>query len=354
MNSKQMKPRHKGAVPPQGGQFHTRKEENAHPHDEADLVNFRADAYSRFTTNQDYMENVTLKPFHTAKIVPPFSFPTHSKKKYEEGASDAEVAEVLKNMAPKENYTGDVRLMRAKEQANAKELAALRLELAALSAENVFSEETRFQKDAVGKLARLLAECNSAEALAKLESAVEEISGENERRFGKNYVLQHQPYQKRSVPIKELAPDVEVHEAPPLYNPRLIMSFIDMNRGDENGFRDEMLDADKLDFNGAEEFLMVGNGSKLSLPSRNGPTPAFNGTPQEAMPANGPGAYNGMEKANDEVNMDELNQFLAELHNNEGMDDMDALMNFDQDNDAGLIEDDGFGVEFLNMDNAME
>lgn len=56
------------------------------------------------------------------------------------------------------------------------------------------------------------------------------------------------------------------------------------------------------------------------------------------------------------VNMDDLDRFLADpSHGNSEMDEMDALMNFDQemDGDQGLHNadsmDDSFGVDFLSQ-----
>lgn len=51
--------------------------------------------------------------------------------------------------------------------------------------------------------------------------------------------------------------------------------------------------------------------------------------------------------------MEELNTFLAQP--NEGMDEMDALMNFDQDQDNAIMDEGSFPDDFLtHMDGEME
>lgn len=352
------------------GQLHSRKEENIQLHDEADLVNFRADAYARFTSNQDYMENVTLKPFHTSRITPSPSFPVHTKQKYPDNATDQDVDKALKELSPEEIYIGDLRLMRAKERALDGELASLKKELSGLSSDSVFSEESRFQSEATDRLAKLHAQCDSLESIEKLEKVMGEVLAQFEEKFSKVHVLENQPYKKHAVPIEKLAPNLEVRVAPALYNPRLIMSFIDMN-GEDQGL---MLDTDKLDipFGGTDDFMMVGNGKQNHRQMNYGNDALYGGGmmmgPGNSAQTNGrmggmnmaPGYNGGAEKArpqesNDDVNMDELNQFLADSNNNDGMDDMDALMNFDQDNENGddLMNEDAFNVDFLLMDNEM-
>ena len=112
---------------PEGGLLREHKEEKFQLHDEADLVNFRADALTRFITNQDLMDNVTLKLIHTTRLAPPRSFPLHEGKNklYEEYATDEAIMEAAKNMTPTQLFSGDLPLMRAKEKLLARELAEL-------------------------------------------------------------------------------------------------------------------------------------------------------------------------------------------------------------------------------------
>lgn len=379
----------------------SRKEENVQLHDEADLVNFRTDAYSRFVSNQDLLENVTLKPFHTLVIAPPSSFPLHSKKKYPDSASDDDVLKALQELKPEEVFFGDLRLMKAKLLLSLKELHSAEKELEELSPKVVFSEKYLFQAEAIEKLAALQRSCNDVEALDKLGKALEETLVQYRQKFSGTFEVQQEPYKKFSVPVSELAPDLEVRQAPPLYNPRLIMSFIDMNGAadnsglggpayNENG--DLLLDADKLA--GQLPFMTNGMNDDFSMmidtdPKSGGQTasnhpsvPASTSYPG-ATPYNGQNynaesstSYNHGEfeakrassavsgprdarntevnGGDQDVNMDELNQFLAEPNDNDAMVDMDALMNFDQDNDngEGLMRDDEFNVNFLSqMDN---
>lgn len=398
-----------GSVPEQSSLL-SRREENIQLHDEADLVNFRTDAYTRFVNNQEFLENVTLKPFHTLQIAPPPSFPLHSKKKYEDSATDDEVLQTLKDMKPEELYFGDLRLMKAKLVLSLQQLKDAEHELEDLTPKVVFSEKSIFQSEAIKKLTALQQSCNDMESLEALDKALLEILDHYKEKFSGTLEIQQEPFKKLAVPIGKLAPDLEVKQAPPLYNPRLIMSFIDIG-GENNGegidgqefTQDEnlLLDHEKLagqlpfmnnGIQGGDEYGMMLNreakSSGANQPS--GPTPAdYSGaTPYNGQNYNENANYNRAEfghsdnklmlamdtnpsaplsstsnvgpagNADEDVNMDELNQFLAEPNDNDGMDDMDALMNFDQDeiqdteNGTGLMGDDDFNANFLSlMDN---
>ncbi|SGZ57326.1 CIC11C00000000716 [Sungouiella intermedia] len=397
---------HGGAMVPESNSLLSRKEENVQLHDEADLVNFRTDAYTRFVNNQDLLENVTLKPFHTLAISPPSSFPVHSKPKYEDSATDEEVLKVLKEMKPDELFLGDLRLMKAKMLLSLKELHDAEKEFEELSPKVVFSEKTIFQGAAIEKLASLQRSCNDMEALEALNEAMEETLAQYKRQFSGTLEVQQESYKKFSVPVSELAPDLEVKQAPPLYNPRLIMSFIDINGEPNNrgmggqAFNENanmLLDTEKLagqlpfmnnGMQGNDDFSMMmelepksGNaasrhpsgpasveyssatpysGSNYNVDSGNFNQTEYANENKAAGPgSSGPGPIRNNNQdngGNEDVNMDELNQFLAEPTDNDAMVDMDALMNFDQDNDngEGLIGDNEFNVNFLSqMDNDM-
>ncbi|KAF7999242.1 hypothetical protein HF325_006774, partial [Metschnikowia pulcherrima] len=133
-----------------GGLLRAHKEEKFQLHDEADLVNFRADALTRFITNQDLMDNVTLKLIHTSRLAPPKSFPGNEGKNklYEEDATDEAIMEAAKNMTPTQLFSGDLPLMRAKEKLLARELAELHEELEKVINTSVLSEKSNFQKRA--------------------------------------------------------------------------------------------------------------------------------------------------------------------------------------------------------------
>lgn len=375
-------------------------------HDEADLINFRADAYARFINNQDYLENVALKPFHTSQIAPPLSFPI-PEKKYKDTDDDEELQKVLEDQKPDLLYFGDLKLMRLREKLLAAEVEELQKEVLTQSADTVFSEESRFQHRATTTLAKLYAECNDIESIEKLEKEMELIISENEEKFQKNYVLQQAPYKKYSIAASDISPDLEVQTAPPLYNPRLIMSFINMseNENGSNGIdfhgENAIIDPTKLgpfpyaqNGSGGDDFAMLEkgatNGRSATYDGRynggNNYTTPYNAAyaqsgsnyagSQAAAPSSSAYAQNssGFTQSSDfestrptpppaaavpepaaeaDVNMDDLNQFLESNGNDDIVgDDMDALMNFDQDQDAGIMDDE-FGQDFL-MDHAME
>lgn len=316
-------------VAPGDGSVGRRKDDDIQLHDEADLVNFRADAYTRFLDNQDQLENVTLKPFHTASIAPPSSFPVHTKKKYAPMASDAEVEETLAKMGPEELFMGDRRLMEAKMRVLARELADAKEELLKQTPEAVFGAEFTEKRNAIQQLARLQGECLSAEAVAALEEAARQISASG------NYVFGLGLHRQFSIPVEQLAPDMEVATAPPLYNPRLILTFIDIgNPADEFLMMDglkELSNSAEANMGGRNTAFAPGSSDDFVFDAATKPIPAGAG-----------GAVD------EDLNMDELNDLFVDPNANERMDEMDALMNFDQDNDAGLMNDDAFNSAFLS------
>lgn len=403
-----------GGPVPDGAGLQSRKEENIQLHDEADLVNFRTDAYTRFVNNQDYLENVALKLFHTSQISPPPSFPVAKSKKYSENALDSEVEKVLQELKPEELWMGDLRLMKAKLVLSLQQVKQEEKELNELSPQTIFSDLFLFQSEAIKRLAKLQRSCHDLESSEALEKAMEETLEQYKEKFGQTLEVQQQPYERKSIPVATLAPGVEVKQAPPLYNPRLIMSFIDINGESNNGGMsgqeyntDEnmLLDTEKLagqlpfmnngmqgddefgmmmdlepkstgpqdsnqpsgapsaDYSGATPYngqnynaerINYGQGEYGANDEKPTPAPASNAHPSSGA-SNQIGESAGAQEEAD-MNMDDLNQFLAEPNENEGMDDMDALMNFDGDNDngEGLMGDDEFNVNFLSqMDNEM-
>ncbi|PIS57684.1 hypothetical protein CJI97_000731 [Candidozyma auris] len=369
------------------------KSDSLRLHDEADLINFRADAFARFISNQDLLETVASKPFHTSKITPPSVFPIHKKKLYEEDATDEQLREKLRNLDKEDFIFGDTRLMKVKEKMLKEEIEENEKELAEMKQHphKTFTEEMAFQKKASTKLAKLFSECSDAQSLEVLEKAMDEIVKDYKEKHGKNYILQHETHTKRSIPIEQIAPDVKVEKAPANYNPRSITSFVDMGgRSGTNGrqlgegpeaFRDDLFGAgekmhnhEQLPFmqgNGDEDFAMTmmnengsGEGEQKSPPtSTQGPPPQPQPQPQpQQQPP--PTAQSSNEQSNNQggegdVNMEDLNQFLQDPQGNDDMmgDDMDALMNFGPDNEegGGMIEDDAFNSDFLSqIDHTME
>lgn len=231
-------------------------------HDEADLINYRNDALARFVSNQTYLENVALKPFHVSAIAAPPSFPE-------------ELDKPLADLKPDDVLLGSAKLMREKLELLEKEDDP---------ADGVLSEQSRFQRDACVRLALLQAQCSGEESIKEMELVLEDIVKTHAEKFGQSYVLEHRPYTRRSIPIRELDPKAVVREAPALYNPRT-PAFEQKFNGDLNmAFMPH-----------SDEFLQM---------------------PQQSA-----------QYYQKEVNMDELNQFLALGDTGE----MDDLMNFDGD-----------------------
>lgn len=346
------------------------KSDNLQPHDEADLINFRADAFSRFISAQDLLETVALKPFHTSKIEPPSSFPVHKKKLYEEDATDEQLKEVLQNLGKDDLVFGDLRLMRIKAQLAEEELERNRKELAEmkLNPGKTFTEEMAFQKNAVAQLARLLGESSDKESFGKLKEAMDKVVEDYEEKYSKNYKLQQGPYTRLSVPLEELAPDVKVERAPENYNPRLITSFLDIDS--EEGKKGQMQGNFGTDVFGDDnrngQLYMQDNGDEdfaMGLMNEHGEdqneqkmSPGFRDQP--SAPSQVPSNVNTTNSNENDVNMEDLNQFLADPQGNDDMmgNDMDALMNFGPDNEeGGIMDDDAFNSDFLSqIDHTME
>lgn len=426
---------------------HGRKKEKVPVHDEADLVNFRADSLARLITNQDFLENVSLKPFHTAHIAPPSLFPTHPKKAYGDAATDAEVEEVAKGLKPGEIYTGDPRLMRAREAILKKELEELNKEVDELrkgsgklsnegeklsnhgeklsnesatvlnesgatindiggldgkldepnkegsnldekldyasseeSREVIFNEEMIFQGQAVTKLARLRQEYGDLNSLAKMEDSLNEILSEYNTKFNCEYKLQQKKFVQHSIPISELVPNLEVHLAPPLYNPRLITSYLEMKGEEAQKQNINMLDKiggagntsnGFMSETGFEDFgLMLGSdersdsrqgdpwtGPHMNAQSHTSTYVKTDGIASaqnysKSIPAgfNHAGPKTAANADNGVDSMVDLNQFLADGMDEGDMDDMEALIDFGQDNNTSnnVPVEESFGVDFLN------
>ncbi|KAF3987590.1 hypothetical protein FT663_03749 [Candidozyma haemuli var. vulneris] len=378
----------RGRVPPvdhgQPQPASVMKSDNLQLHDEADLINFRADAFARFISNQDLLETAASKPFHTSKIDPPAPFPVHKKKLYEEDATDEQVKEVLRNLGKEDFIFGDLRLMKLKEQILQEEVESNRKELTELQEDpnKTFGEEMLFQKKAMAQLAKLHSECSDAESLEKLEKGMNDILNEYQEKYNKNYKLEQPPYQQHSIAIKELAPEVTVEKAPEKYNPRSISSFLDMegeNKAESDkqeslhdgpqSYQDSMFgDEDKMDNNG--QLYMQGNGDEdfaMAMMNEHGheghneqkqDIPEHEPPQQQQQPPVKKTPSDSNNVAENDVNMEDLNQFLADPQGNDDMmgDDMDALMNFGPDNEeGGIMDDDAFNSDFLSqIDHTME
>lgn len=391
------KPRPREAGPHRDGAAYTaRKKDKVPLHDEADLVNFRADSLTRLITNQDYMENATLKPFHTSHIAPPAVFPTHTKKAYEEKATDEEIEALVKSLKPEELWSGDIRLMRAKTKLMDEEWADIQ-KTEEPNVETEFSEKMRAQREAVERLAKLQSSGEGLGAMGNVEESFNAILEEYEKKFGAKCKLQQSGFNLHSIPIKELVPAAVVEQAPPLYNPRLINLYLGMKEESE-AEKEDLATQEKTEpsrpsnmgrsnsgfnDNGFEEFGFLLGGSEDRIDSR--PESTWNGdqmsgprNESDEFLKNDSASYNqdynksaqsgyeseaalntsaqensGASKPPQNMDADpmvDLNQFLTDGGDDEEMDEMDALMDFDQGNTnaANEAEEEPFGVDFLN------
>lgn len=365
--------------PRDGGTYSLRKREKIPLHDEADLVNFRADSLARLMSNHDLLENASLKLFHTSHIAPPSVFPSHSKKPYKDTADDKELEEIVEEMKPEELFSGDLRLMRAKLALMQKQCEELLTEEEP-TLETVFGDEMRFQREAVKKLAALRSECKDFRSMTLMEEALTEVLNECEQKHSKQYVLQQDRFRKHTIPILELAPDVEVQLAPPLYNPKLITSYLEMKGNEysqkpgEGALKDGSSGArgtNPTSFMSDSAFddigIMLGGEARLDSRGGNG----WSNGPALALGSGGdylktdamsyaldfdkniPSGFDGKmaggngNKSSD--NMVDLNQFLTDGAVDGGIDEMDALMNFDGTPNAGADGgEEPFDVDFLN------
>lgn len=356
-------------------QAQVRKDEPAvQLHDEADLILFRTDALHRFVTNQEYLENVTSKHIHTSKIVPPTMFPAYKPKQErsasEKTATSEELAEVLNNMKPDQMYFGDIRLMRARE------------EMLRAQNENKNDDETslfeanseyNFQREFSAKLASGQEGLHDAQSLENLEKDLEQILSQYKEKFNKGY-RSVQRVTRRCIPVSELA-DIEVAKAPENYNPRLINSLINF-KNDANGF-------DGIDYPNGNGDMGLGNGMEANGPNSNvvsaaqltgqnpggydaGDLPFMQFPDKEAvgatnsdfsmamLPENNENENGDQKRAPGAVNeaMEDIDDLLATGDN--GMDDMNDLINFDQE-DGDLMGGGGFEEDFLSqIDHGMD
>lgn len=370
--------------------FRSRKEENIRLHDEADLVNFRSDALKRFLSNQEYMENVALKPIHTSRIVPPRSFPEPVENRYPEDADEEALRKVLREAKIDELFCGDLRLMQAKEKLVQEELQEAQLELDRLSPTEVFGDEAAFQNAAIEKLAKSHGTGFDLASAADLEALVSRLETDYKAKFHKNYVLDHKRYDIKKIPLEQLAPDIKAESAPELYNPRLIASYVGVDnqaqsRGgnphaagtpNANTFPHSHVDRARNppmgayseanryinEDHGFDDFdMMMHQGEGKAEPASE---PAYGEKSDSGPYASQPDKSRPVpeRQLEEDVNMDEINKFLADPDEagamDEGnMDDMDALMNFDEasEHPGAVIDDDAFNVDFLSqMDNEME
>lgn len=192
-------------------------------HDEADLISFRQDALQRFVTNHEYLENVTSKPIHSSKIVPPPVFPAEVKIENRKERSTEDIEAQYKALKPEEVYFGDVELMRLKAAETTDDIE-----------EPAFGDEYTYQKEKVERLKELTLKLNDEASFAELEKEYDSIVADYKAKFNKKY---HSTGQQKtfSIPLAEISADIQVQEAPANYNPRLINSFINVPNNNGHG-----------------------------------------------------------------------------------------------------------------------
>ncbi|OBA23728.1 hypothetical protein METBIDRAFT_111907 [Metschnikowia bicuspidata var. bicuspidata NRRL YB-4993] len=365
MSSRPKKNTKARAPPADKDAFRARREASFQLHDEADLVNFRADALSRYISNQRLLDNVALSLVHTAQIVPPPSFPsrTSGDRLYAESASDAELEAAVRGLKAADLYSGDLRLMRAKQRVLAQELAA-----AELRADGVLGPEARFQRDAVATLAAAQARCADADSLAALESALADTLEQARVQFGRRHELRANAVRKYAVAAHELAPGA-VQQAPAGYDARRAMVLAAPGPMHDARYADGYMAPEYPEFGMLADGRGPG-GADAALPFD--PQLALAMLAGEAylkesaggaVAGHPDGVAPGHEAMGAAVDMDDIDQYLADPDAGDDMDDMHALMDFDgpgKPDDAmpfGLgpepgaadLDDDPFGVDFLSL-----
>lgn len=228
-------------------------------HDEADLVSFRTDALNRFISNHEYLENVTSKPIHNSKIIPPPSFPLEQPLSLKSGRggpngekpTQEQLKTILSNLKPEDLYFGDLNLMIIRSQLFAEEIAKEKNN--AKITDFTDDEEYCFQREKIKQLDTLQSKITDIKSVENLEVELESILAEYKTKFNKTY-KEIPSIAKLSIPIEEISKSIEVTKAPANYNPRSISSFINIgNNSNPNNANLNLMgqsqDSANLDFN---------------------------------------------------------------------------------------------------------
>lgn len=265
-------------------------------HDESDLISFRNDALSKLIQNQELLEIVTSKYIHTSKIKPPSSFPEHAKRPQE--LNDQELTAYLKTLGPEGTYFGDYEVMKfvtkklTQESENQQEVKV------------EFSDEYTFQKNAVERIAKLTEDLNDEDSLNKLEDEYNQILKEYKEKHNKTLlnILGYKTYSVKN-------PNVQ--EAPKDYNPRSINSMININQNQPQNNMNNMNTNMNTEFD--NNFMFQNN-----------------------------------------KNLDDINNLFQRQSNDNMVDDMGDLINF-QGDEGDIIEGGAFDEDFLSqIDHSME
>lgn len=289
-------------------------------HDEGDIISYRADGLNRIIMNQELLENVTSKYFHSSKIIPPSSFPTYLQKQTA-GMTPEEKTTFYHQLKPSDIYFGDNDFMKLKSEKLQEEVSELKK-----PAEVDFGEEYRFQAQKMEELSKLSNNVYDSQSLDKLEQEYNKCLQEYQEKFNKKMSLV-QKYNQFSVPTSKFLVKVEL--APPGYNPKLIDSLI--NRiGQE----------DKGEGNGEGEGEKEGNGDGDGDQKPENVGPFLDN--HDDMPF--------LEFNNDEhegpIIQDDMNEFFDPEQEREGIvDDMNELINFQGDEE---MQGEEFEENFLS------
>lgn len=324
-------------------------------HDEADLISFRSDALHRFTTNQEYLENVTSKHIHSSKVIPPSQFPTTSKH---EDTSEEELRTVAQNLKPDELYFGDLKLMKLKNQQLVEEIDKLKQVPSQYTIDN--DKEYTYRRDHIDKLANLQAKLGTNASFEELETELSKTLEAYETEFNKKYTSMPSVH-KHSQNINDLTHDpVNVLRAPDNYNPRLISSLVSINNNPVGNPEDNAdVFGENVNFDGDRN----GMAFMENFPQQN--------QPGDFNPNTGPGISNNFamnmvannnnvnDNDNTNDNNDSNNDDIDHLfndgdNNNQEMGDIDDLIDFQQA-DNEIMGGADFDQDFLSqIDHSME
>lgn len=202
-------------------------------HDEADLINFRTDALNRFISNHEYLENVTSKPIHNSKIIPPPSFPLEQPltlKNARPEPTEEQLQATLSNLKPEDLYFGDLNLMILKSKQLAEEIEQEKNDKFVGFDDD---EEYCFQREKIKQLDNLQSKITDIKSVENLEAELESILLEYKSKFKKTY-REIPSITKFSIPIEEISKSIQVTKAPANYNPRSISSFINIGNNSNN------------------------------------------------------------------------------------------------------------------------
>ncbi|CAD1809033.1 unnamed protein product [Candida parapsilosis] len=179
-------------------------------HDEADLITYRNDALIRYMSNHEYIENVTAKPIHSSKIIPPSLYPTLPKRNVEDYA----------NVNAEEIFYGDIQYMKHFDEQLVKSLEVMKQEDDPGYVKYLFNTDNYpYRRAKFSKLSELQQELNDKDSVAQLEREYESIMKESREKYHQEYKFQSGT-KVYSIPLKSLASDVEVKRAPDDYNPK--------------------------------------------------------------------------------------------------------------------------------------